>query len=387
MVDLCQWRASIGLWNCSQTRCQTTSTLSKPSNRNCFHSFSFLKPLQKAPFNLPLKVYFFAAVLLLLLLPIFYLSSYVKLESHSGYHYTSGTCITVHCHSIQAPVCCTTLSYMYTYIQPPVLAEDTIDSLRLFYQLVFFLLLLSGDVEINPGPKIDDQPSVPLLLELLKPLVDWKLFGLHLPGMTLDIIETIEESENDINLQKEKLFREWLIKNANTTWKDVISALKRRKEFELVDLINNLLESQEYSGNEDTVPVTPSSSVSAVNAGTMPISCAKEGNTPSAILRMNYATLVDAITSCLYRVTHELYAKELIPMETINHIQTAKGISDLRKTGQLVSVIQRQLECSYDPRQYLIDTCHVLMNQRHKSLVDIATSILLKLKVHVHVGE
>ncbi|XP_019852853.1 PREDICTED: uncharacterized protein LOC109582555 [Amphimedon queenslandica] len=119
----------------------------------------------------------------------------------------------------------------------------------------------------------------------------------------------------------------------------------------------------------------------------MPISCAKEGNTPSAILRMNYATLVDAITSCLYRVTHELYAKELIPMETVNHIQTAKGISDLLKTGQLVSVIQRQLECSCDPRQYLIDTCHVLMNQRHKSLVDITTSIFLKLKVHVHVGQ
>ena len=150
--------------------------------------------------------------------------------------------ITVHCHSIQ--VCCNTLSY----IQLSVLAEDTIGSLRLIYQLVFFLLLLSGNVEINPGPKIDDQPNVPLLLELLKPLVDWKPFGRQLPGMTREIIETIEESENDINLQKERLLREWLTRNTNATWKDVILALKRRKEFKLVALIINQLESQECSG-------------------------------------------------------------------------------------------------------------------------------------------
>ena len=155
--------------------------------------------------------------------------------------------ITVHCHSIQ--VCCTTT---LSYIQLSVLAGDTIGSLRLIYQLVFFLLLLSGDVEINPGPKIDDQPNVPLLLEFLKPLVDWKSFGRQLPGMTHEIIETIEESENDINLQKERLFREWLTRNTNATWKDVISALKRRKEFKLVALIINHLESQDCSGRTST---------------------------------------------------------------------------------------------------------------------------------------
>ena len=104
MVDLCQWRASIGLWNCSQTRCQMTS--SKPSKGHCFHSFSFRttnRPsqnvdhsttwstfLKKASFNLPLKFYFFTA--LLLLLPIFSLSFYIKLESrpHHRPHFTSG---------------------------------------------------------------------------------------------------------------------------------------------------------------------------------------------------------------------------------------------------------------------------------------------------------
>ena len=55
---------------------------------------------------------------------------------------------------------------------------------------------------------------------------------------------------------------------------------------------------------------------------------------------MNYATLVDAVTDNLYRVTNGLYAKGLIPMETVNHIQTATGISHLLKSSQLVSVIQ-----------------------------------------------
>ena len=63
-------------------------------------------------------------------------------------------------------------------------------------------------------------------------------------------------------------------------------------------------------------------------------------------------------------------------METVNHIQTATGISHLLKSSQLVSVLQRQLEVSLNPEQYLIDICHVLINQQ---LTDIATSILHQL--------
>ena len=94
---------------------------------------------------------------------------------------------------------------------------------------------------------------------------------------------------------------------------------------------------------------------------------------------MSYATLVNAITASFYRVINGLYAKELTPMKTVNYIQTAKGISDLVTAGKLVSVKQRQLECSRNPDQYLIDTCHVLRKQHQKSLVDIATYILFQL--------
>ena len=40
------------------------------------------------------------------------------------------------------------------------------------------LLLLSGDVELNPGPMINDQPDTSSLHQWLEPLVDWQSFGL-----------------------------------------------------------------------------------------------------------------------------------------------------------------------------------------------------------------
>ena len=89
--------------------------------------------------------------------------------------------------------------------------------------------------------------------------------------------------------------------------------------------------------------------------------------------------LTDAITTNLYKVTDALYAEGLIPLDTKENIQTVTGISDYRKSSQLVSVIQRQLESSLNPEQYLIDICHVLINQQHCTLTDIATSILHQL--------
>ena len=70
-------------------------------------------------------------------------------------------------------------------------------------------------------------------------------------------------------------------------------------------------------------------------------------------------------------------------METVTHIQTATGISDLVKSGQLMSTLQTQLEASLTPDQYLIDICHVLINQQHQTLTDIATNILHQLGEYI----
>ena len=58
------------------------------------------------------------------------------------------------------------------------------------------------------------------------------------------------------------------------------------------------------------------------------------------------------------------------------HVQ---GLADNKKASNLVHVLEVQLESSLNPEQYLIDTCHVLINQQHRTLTDIATSILHQL--------
>ena len=102
-----------------------------------------------------------------------------------------------------------------------------------------------------------------------------------------------------------------------------------------------------------------------------------------SILRSHYAILTDAITVSLHGVTNALYTKELITAETKSHIQTATGISDLLKSSQLVTKLETTLSCSHDPDQCLINICHVLIDQNHKILADIATSILHQLGKHL----
>ena len=55
------------------------------------------------------------------------------------------------------------------------------------------------------------------------------------------------------------------------------------------------------------------------------------------------------------------------------------AVDNYTKAANLMNVIEKQLESSLNPEQYLIDICHVLINQQHRTLTDIATSILHQL--------
>ena len=82
----------------------------------------------------------------------------------------------------------------------------------------------------------------------------------------------------------------------------------------------------------------------------------------------------------LYNVTESLYAKKLIPQQTEKEMLVR--VTDTEKSCRLVDVIEKHLEVMEvmgNPEQYLIDVCHVLMNQQHRTLTDIATSILHQL--------
>ena len=93
---------------------------------------------------------------------------------------------------------------------------------------------------------------------------------------------------------------------------------------------------------------------------------------------MNYDKLVRAISVNLYNVTDALYAKELIPQQTKQEM-LVPAVDNYTKAAKLMNIIEQQLESSLNPEQYLIDICHVLINQQHRTVTDIATSILHQL--------
>ena len=121
-------------------------------------------------------------------------------------------------------------------------------SITLLHYLVFFfallLLLLSGDVELNPGPIIDKRPVIRLLIEWLDELVDWQTFGLLLPGITYSMIEKIRADNQRIDHQKIALYAKWLEVFPDATWRDVIAALEAKKETKLAKKIRDDTEGQ-----------------------------------------------------------------------------------------------------------------------------------------------
>uniref|UniRef100_A0A1X7SZR9 NACHT domain-containing protein n=1 Tax=Amphimedon queenslandica TaxID=400682 RepID=A0A1X7SZR9_AMPQE len=239
MIDVSQWRASIGLWNYCQAASSRPATVHPVAHQPKSDS---TKRKKKSSLVLSFMV-------LLLFISIL-CSGYLKFEYNP--HLKA---VVTHCY--WSKVHCTNIDSSYL-LQSMAPGSDVSSNYDVFYSLVYLIyrLLLSGDVELNPGP---------------------------------------------------------------------------------------------ITGN------------------------------PKDILRTHSVKLTDAITTNLYRVTDALYAEGLIPLDTKENIQTVTGISDYRKSSQLVSVIQRELESSLNPEQYLIDICHVLINQQHRTLTDIATSILHQL--------
>uniref|UniRef100_A0A1X7SYW0 Death domain-containing protein n=1 Tax=Amphimedon queenslandica TaxID=400682 RepID=A0A1X7SYW0_AMPQE len=98
------------------------------------------------------------------------------------------------------------------------------------------------DVELNPGPMIDDQPDISLLTQWLEPLVEWKPFGRCLPGITYSDILKIEAENVKIDEQKSALYSKWLSVNPKATWRDVINALTSRNQNKLAQDIKVAME-------------------------------------------------------------------------------------------------------------------------------------------------
>ena len=102
-------------------------------------------------------------------------------------------------------------------------------------------------------------------------------------------------------------------------------------------------------------------------------------NSSSELLQVNSAKICDNISPVLYKVNNELYAEQLIPLQTKEEMLIMGVMTDYTKASKLMSVLQRQLKGRSDPDQYLVNICYVLINQQQQTLTNIATSILRQL--------
>ncbi|XP_019861225.1 PREDICTED: uncharacterized protein LOC109589607 [Amphimedon queenslandica] len=84
------------------------------------------------------------------------------------------------------------------------------------------------------------KPDFMLLNQWLEPLVDWQSFGLLLPGITQWNIITIQQL--NAKHQKLALFTKWLNTDPTATWRDVLNALTKREEINLLQTINDQLQ-------------------------------------------------------------------------------------------------------------------------------------------------
>uniref|UniRef100_A0A1X7TRZ8 Death domain-containing protein n=1 Tax=Amphimedon queenslandica TaxID=400682 RepID=A0A1X7TRZ8_AMPQE len=253
MIDVSQWRASIGLWN----YCQAAS--SRPANGH--HSYSF-KPAvdSKSGSTTSGEALSLIAFLLLLFLSLSLLRQIFMIPP-------TGNCYQVQC---TTGVTVTDMNYLQSVVLPGGSSSNLIYNDLYLIVCLRILLLLSGDVELNPGPMIDDQPDIFLLLQWLEPLVDWKTFGLLLPGITQQDITIIKQV--DTEHQKVALFTKWLNTNPTATWRDVLNALTKREEINLLQTINDQLQVHQCTGGDTDAPTsavpvvsTVSSSVSVIN--------------------------------------------------------------------------------------------------------------------------
>uniref|UniRef100_A0A1X7SZV2 Uncharacterized protein n=1 Tax=Amphimedon queenslandica TaxID=400682 RepID=A0A1X7SZV2_AMPQE len=220
MIDVSQWRASIGLWN----YCQAAS--SRPANGHHSHSFKAAVDSKSGSTTSGEKTSKLPPALSLIALILLLFHS-LSLLRHILMIPPTGNCYQVQC---TTSVTVTDTNYLQSVVLPGGSSSNLIYNNLYLIVCLHMLLLLSGDVELNPGPMMNDRPTVSLLIQWLDPLVDWQSFGCCLPGITQHDVSKIEADYSKVNDRKRELYSKWLSVYSEAKWSDVITALTIRKE-------------------------------------------------------------------------------------------------------------------------------------------------------------
>ena len=256
MIDLCQWRARIGFWNCFHHWSQSSDcTRSSTGSIYCGTTNGAGRANVKT-FKLILSIFCLAILL--------FISGDVELNPGP------------------------TLTGIY------ILDLD----------LHFITLLLCTD-----KPKRDE--LVELLSSSKFTAGTWEQFVCCLPKMTQDIIAGIKEGvskeENTISAIAQHCFDN----NPDITWRNVIDALLDANE---VTVARNVLD--KHSGSYNRILHMM---ISSYILGTSRFSSSKNVyNTVMKVLRSHYSKLTASTQTCLTNIAIELYSKNLINREVKN---------------------------------------------------------------------
>uniref|UniRef100_A0A1X7T3B0 Uncharacterized protein n=1 Tax=Amphimedon queenslandica TaxID=400682 RepID=A0A1X7T3B0_AMPQE len=138
MIDVSQWRASIGLWN----YCQAAS--SRPANGRHSHSFKAAVDSKSGSTTSGEKTSKLPVALSLIAFLLF-----LSLLRHILMIPPTGNCYQVQC---TTGVTVTDTNYLQSVVLPGGSSSNLIYNDLYLIVCLRMLLLLSGDVELNPGP-------------------------------------------------------------------------------------------------------------------------------------------------------------------------------------------------------------------------------------------
>ena len=144
-----------------------------------------------------------------------------------------GNCYQVQC---TTGVTVTDTNYLQSVVLPGGSSSNLIYNDLYLIVCLRMLLLLSGDVELNPGPMIDDRPTSQLFVEYLEPLDDWEPFAFCLPGIIQQDIDAVK-TNSIFYFRMNDLHKRWLQVYSQASWREVITALKECEENELAKSI------------------------------------------------------------------------------------------------------------------------------------------------------
>ncbi|XP_019857297.1 PREDICTED: uncharacterized protein LOC109585609 [Amphimedon queenslandica] len=204
MIDVSQWRANIGLWN----YCQGTS--SKPANgRPVGHQSKSDRSSTKTKQKPSLVLSFMVLLIFVSIL----CSGYLKFDYKP---HLKG--VFTHCYWSKVQCTNTDSSYLLQSILP----GSDVSSSDVFYSLVYLinLLLLSGDVELNPGPLTVKGLNMAAVLQIFESSAhEYMLIGVGLKVKVSDLMPTPGAEQKNLNT----VFQRWFDSNKNVSWETLMN--------------------------------------------------------------------------------------------------------------------------------------------------------------------